>query len=124
LDEDEQPVTKHADNITDLTAFRERREEEWEDWGLVIAVDGSIDPVIPQQFSAAEIQDMLGLEEFALVEGWLAPGKRVAIFRNHDLGHHDLGRLKFVPFTGQPPARSFEGTNDESRYVLTSVCQP
>jgi hypothetical protein len=104
-------------DITDLTAYRDRRDE---DWDLVIEVN-DVEPSTPQQFSVAEIQTMLGPEEFELVESWLARGDSVAVYRNHDRSHHDLGRLQFKSFVGEAPERPFDGA-DES--YLIGICAP
>jgi hypothetical protein len=108
-------------NIVDLAIYRERRDE---DWDLVIAVDESIDPLIPQQFTVAEVRDMLEPAEFALVESWLSRGDSVAVFQNHDRSHHDLGRLKFESFSGEVPTHPHIEDSDPSSYRLVGGCQP
>lgn len=59
------------------------------------------------KFSRQQIVALLMVEtedaEYArdamrLIDGWVARGDGCAVYRNEDLGHPDMGRLKFVSF--------------------------
>lgn len=39
-----------------------------------------------------------------VINGWLARGDGVAVYRNNDLGHPDIGHMKFLSF-GSPEAQ-------------------
>lgn len=70
-----------------------------------------MDPTM--EFSRSQIVALLTVETedeeytrdaMRLVDQWIARGDGCAVYRNEDLGHPDMGRLKFVSF-GSPSAQ-------------------
>jgi hypothetical protein len=62
----------------------------------------------------------------SMVDQWVARGDGVAVYRNEDLGHAEMGRMRFVSFGGPaaqfrdpPPARLPDFPDEINwRYVL------
>jgi len=51
-----------------------------------------------------EVADLVGPFNMELIEKWLERGDGVAVYRNMDLGHPEVGRVQAVSF-GSPAAQ-------------------
>ncbi len=69
----------------------------------------------------------------ATMEGWLARGDSIGVFRNHDLSHSCVGRSVFLPLTpdecehvaiGQTRAPDSSSYGLGWRYLLDAIVAP